>query len=173
MNIHSKWELSSSSIKVTPLWLDQHLQGSQLALQCLLAKLTDKSPSPHSPPLSQTERDHSNTLSADDGDEDPGVYITKLPCSQQSLGVSCGAIFNIGFLKFVPSASEQGVWREKPELFIPDQEFSQTTSALSALATGSRGALLIHILFINSCLFYYLYLKQIMQQKTSGKIFSI
>lgn len=42
-----------------------------------------------------------------------------------------------------------------------------------ALTTGSEGALLVCILFISSCLFYYLYLKQIMKQKTSGKIFSI
>lgn len=56
---------------------------------------------------------------------------------------------------------------------MPDQESLQKTPAQSALATGSGGALLVRILFINSCLFYYLYLKQIMQQKTSGKIFSI
>lgn len=56
---------------------------------------------------------------------------------------------------------------------MPDQEFSQTTPATRALTTGSERALLVCILFINSCLFYYLYLKQIMKQKTSGKIFSI
>lgn len=34
VNIHGKGELSSSSIKVTPLWLDQHFHGSCFALQC-------------------------------------------------------------------------------------------------------------------------------------------
>lgn len=44
-NIHGEGELSSSSIKVTPLWLDQYLHGSRFVLQCPLAVLADKSPS--------------------------------------------------------------------------------------------------------------------------------
>lgn len=44
VNFHGKGELSSSSIKVTPLWPDQCLHGSRCALQCPLAELADKSP---------------------------------------------------------------------------------------------------------------------------------
>lgn len=77
------------------------------------------------------------------------------------------------FPAICPKGFRVGTRRSKTEPSMPDQEFSQTTPATRALTTGSEGALLVCILFINSCLFYYLYLKQIMKQKTSGKIFSI
>ena len=45
VNIHAKGELSSSSIKMTPLWLDPYLHRACFILQSPLAVPADKSPS--------------------------------------------------------------------------------------------------------------------------------
>lgn len=112
VNTHGKGELSSSFIKLTSLSLEGYLHGSRFDLQSPLAVLADKSPTPCSAfPTFELDKQGAIEYLACCWWRRGARHSDPNPCSHQSLGVSWGSTFTIGFLKSVHRVSEWGAQR--------------------------------------------------------------